>query len=370
MSPLLLLAALSHLPPREAAVCSTGEEPHVLSLVEWRSRVAIAQTYRAASQTGRRTREPRPDHDEVLAAAYAANAYGSTDALLTMDWVRARAGEPDCDSACRADVVAVLAVIYLREGEDLVLNESKAAEADCSRCLARPDCVGSSANHDESRRWLERAVDQAQAALELAPTGPQADLAIATLGRAQFYLGRAGEARQTLLQLRKKWPDSATMPEALLILGELHDSADVLASYFWLQAGDVAGPDRFFALYRLAWAQDLYGEPSFAIAAAERAARALSRMELDGAARAPLDDELDRSLLWFYADSGQSEAIVRALKGTAPTGDPLAARLSGRTLGPRARAGMEDAIALELERGYGTLAGQLRTALDRAQPAR
>jgi len=154
---------------------------------------------------------------------------------------------------------------------------------------------------DPGTAWVQEAAAGYQSILDEYPTYARCDQAMYYLGMASYRLGQPEAAKEHFKVLAKRFPDSAYVPDAFLMLGELYASDNGFASLKgFLKA--TSQPDyaaRPYAVYKLAWAYHLVGDPEKAIAEMKN----VVELELP-AAKEPLREASLQSLAEFFKAAG------------------------------------------------------------------
>lgn len=309
-------------PAPAAPACSTGDEAHVLSVIDWE----------------RLNAPPRALEDTLHVRR--------VETLERLAHILS--GDVDYDTS-RREMLLRAASVYLDEGLYLRAREREAEQAACRACRADPACVDVPAvDSAGSTRSLKAAQRLSAQVLERAPQYERHDEATFVQGRAQLGLDQDAAATATLTGLVKTWPDSAYAAPAYMLLGELFEANHEIekAQLSWTRAARAEGLDSAFAHYRQAWTWSARGEGEPALAE-------LSLVLDTPGLPAAFQDELTRSLIWFYADAGRTDALVLALahkEGRDPADAQLNARLAAPPTSPlvwSALVGVADRLVQE-----------------------
>lgn len=328
MTSLLVIGWLAVAPglAQAAPACSTGDEPHVLSMLDWE--------------------RMNPPDEPVQRALLAGSGQepGASAEVINQHIAR---HNPQGEE--RAELMLRLMQIYYAEGHALYVEHVERVETWCRQCLADPACEsGGPAEALSAQRRLERAIKVGMALQHGAPLFGKADQVALLMGRALHDLRRDDEARDAVLGLVKTWPDSAYAAPAYMLLGELFEANHEIekAQLSWTRASRAEGLDGAYAHYRQAWAWSARGEGEPALAE-------LNQVLATPGLPAAFQDELTRSLIWFYADAGRTDALVLALahkEGRDPADAQINARLAAPPTSPlvwSALVGVADRLVKE-----------------------
>lgn len=215
--------------PRAAAPRSAGAQP-----------MTGIELYMAADW-------PSPAH---RARAHAAR-------LASIEMLKELVRNVDASSDQKAEMILRLADLYFEEGRDVYMQEVSVGDVSHGVRPREGEPPITEYASGSSSEWLTRSTMLYRQILANHPSFPRTEEAMFFLASSYLLTGQADAAEKQFRGLVERFPESAHVPDAYVLLGELafdeqHDPQGALAD-FRKAAAFTDRPEALYAAYRIAW---------------------------------------------------------------------------------------------------------------------
>lgn len=219
----------------------------------------------------------------------------------------------------KAEMMLRLADLYFAQGRSIYFREMERYDKEYERCFETEGCPIDKLAPDnrQSREWQERSIKLYENILTSYPRYARADQATFFLGSALTDVGRQKDGVGAFKDLAKRYPDSAYVPDAYVLIGEYYfeqnEAFPALKAY--LKASKYEDHEKHeFAVYKLSWCYFNVGEYDKAI---DGMKSVVSKSMEAGqqSVNIQLQEEALKDLVRFFADAGQMNEAYDYFKG-------------------------------------------------------